>query len=473
MFKSRGFAAIVPLLLLGIGLVVAVALVGTQTGFFNRASGFPETGTNPSPWGKAMQLNGQNYASPSARIYPKLGFTVEMWARPNSAVFNGYLVSELGQQTFGNKVGTMSLSWASTPDNNGKYVNNYNFSTTNAGANCAGTQIGYQELPQDASEVTSWHHLAVVFGLDGKIRLFLNGQLMIASEAITGVCPPVDDIYLGRGRSTDTSPEQYFPGQLDEVRISTVARYLQNFTPPTTPFMSDADTIALYHFDGPIICQGPSNNCFTADSSNFHRNALLIRNPQFVLSTIPHSVSPNDYVKNGSFELVKDNGKPAEWKSGSLKDNDKVVTTEYFEGTKSFRFTGKNTTGREALGQLVTVNGSANDIVTLTVRNKSTGAAATGGLAGMAAIITYNDGKVDAGYYTFPKSVHDWRLKKAILVPDEPYKSIVITLLNQNGAANYFVDDVKLTIEPGQESDQSKATPSELPIAEVKKLIVQ
>ena len=59
-----------------------------------------------------------------------------------------------------------------------------------------------------------------------------------------------------------------YSGWIDEVRISTVVRYTGPFTPPSAPFVTDADTAALYHFDegaGDVIndtsgaAGGPSN----------------------------------------------------------------------------------------------------------------------------------------------------------------------------------------------------------------------
>jgi hypothetical protein len=41
-----------------------------------------------------------------------------------------------------------------------------------------------------------------------------------------------------------------FNGYLDEVRISNIARYTAAFTPSTTPFQSDANTVLLLHMDG-------------------------------------------------------------------------------------------------------------------------------------------------------------------------------------------------------------------------------
>ena len=41
-----------------------------------------------------------------------------------------------------------------------------------------------------------------------------------------------------------------FDGHIDEVRISSISRYSGNFTPPSSAFQNDADTIALYHMNG-------------------------------------------------------------------------------------------------------------------------------------------------------------------------------------------------------------------------------
>ena len=37
---------------------------------------------------------------------------------------------------------------------------------------------------------------------------------------------------------------------VDELRLSTTARYTANFTAPTAPFQNDANTVLLLHMDG-------------------------------------------------------------------------------------------------------------------------------------------------------------------------------------------------------------------------------
>ena len=80
----------------------------------------------------------------------------------------------------------------------------------------------------------------------GNWSLYLNGS-SIAISGLTNQAPltPSTDSYVGAANH----PNSYFNGAIDEVRISKVARYTSNFTPPSTPFTTDPNTVALYHFD--------------------------------------------------------------------------------------------------------------------------------------------------------------------------------------------------------------------------------
>jgi hypothetical protein len=93
---------------------------------------------------------------------------------------------------------------------------------------------------------TSWGHLAGVYDeAAGETVLYWNGQIL---ERVTAT------------QSTDTPGEliinHYWDdgnllGLADEVRISDIVRYSDSFTPPTAPFVCDANTKALWHFDEP------------------------------------------------------------------------------------------------------------------------------------------------------------------------------------------------------------------------------
>jgi hypothetical protein len=86
---------------------------------------------------------------------------------------------------------------------------------------------------------TEWHHVACVFDADlAENRIYIDGRLD-KTDATTGA-PVVnkDALYLGAGTGAGL---EAFSGLIDEVRISSAARYRGNFfTAPVAPFASPA-----------------------------------------------------------------------------------------------------------------------------------------------------------------------------------------------------------------------------------------
>jgi len=135
-----------------------------------------------------------------------------------------------------------------------------------------------------------WHHIAVQHRVsDGQMWLFVDGRLDAQGVGPTGdvsypyhatplngcgpggnqPCTNSDPFLVIGAEKHDTGPQfPSFAGWLDEFRLSNVLRYAAAFPRPTTPFLSDANTVALYHFDegsGDVIIDtsgasgGPSN----------------------------------------------------------------------------------------------------------------------------------------------------------------------------------------------------------------------
>ncbi|MDP6933620.1 MAG: LamG domain-containing protein [Myxococcota bacterium] len=87
------------------------------------------------------------------------------------------------------------------------------------------------------------HHVAGTW--DGETStLFVDGERVGFSPAIFGE-DPGDTLYIGCWGTQ----EIFYEGLLDEVRISSVVRYTEDFTLESVPFESDDDTLSLWHLD--------------------------------------------------------------------------------------------------------------------------------------------------------------------------------------------------------------------------------
>ncbi|MBM3987427.1 MAG: hypothetical protein FJ294_05675 [Planctomycetes bacterium] len=118
-------------------------------------------------------------------------------------------------------------------------------------------------------EAGRWHHVAGQF--DGaQVQLFVDGAL-VASRAGKGARRILElALLVGADVSKDGSPNSCFPGEIDEVRVSTVARY-SAATPfePLRRFESDSATALLLHMDADL---GPW--CPDASSGRVHATRL-------------------------------------------------------------------------------------------------------------------------------------------------------------------------------------------------------
>jgi hypothetical protein len=126
-----------------------------------------------------------------------------------------------------------------------------------------GTRAGYLSLSAKKGwEWGQWTHLALVF--DGKkATLYVNGQLQ--AEETTGATPTHNrhPLYVGADPNGRGKPTRFFTGMIDEVRLSSVARYDTPFRPRPV-FERDDHTVFLFHFDRSI------GGVFPDDSGTSH-----------------------------------------------------------------------------------------------------------------------------------------------------------------------------------------------------------
>ena len=90
-----------------------------------------------------------------------------------------------------------------------------------------------------STEANAWHHYAVVRE-QGVFKTYKNGTLVTYYDGNNGAVYK----YSGEARF-GSSGSNHFEGYLDEFRISNKARYNSNFTPSTTAFTNDNNTVLL------------------------------------------------------------------------------------------------------------------------------------------------------------------------------------------------------------------------------------
>jgi hypothetical protein len=96
----------------------------------------------------------------------------------------------------------------------------------------------------NATAANTFQHIAVSRS-SGTLRIFVNGT-SVHSSANTQAYPCAYNLGVGG----DTTYGSESNGYMDEVRVSNIARYTANFTPSTTAFTNDANTVFLMHANG-------------------------------------------------------------------------------------------------------------------------------------------------------------------------------------------------------------------------------
>jgi hypothetical protein len=115
-----------------------------------------------------------------------------------------------------------------------------------------------------------WHHVALTRRFaDGVMRIYVDG-----TESAQGIGPAGDISYrdgrptgvssdpfliIGASKSDEGTGSNGFSGALDELRLSSSIRYSSPFDRPLAPFVADAETALLFHFD-----EGPTGPCLSS-----------------------------------------------------------------------------------------------------------------------------------------------------------------------------------------------------------------
>lgn len=95
----------------------------------------------------------------------------------------------------------------------------------------------------------AWTHMAVV--RNGTSFLWFVGGVSQTLTTLTAIgSNSLADIAASLFIAASEVPDTYYTGWLDEYRVSNIARWTSDFTPPTSAYTTDANTLLLLHMDG-------------------------------------------------------------------------------------------------------------------------------------------------------------------------------------------------------------------------------
>ncbi|MBW2419535.1 MAG: metallophosphoesterase [Deltaproteobacteria bacterium] len=174
---------------------------------------------------------------------PKLeAFTLEAWARGSESSARQAIASNTHASSFG-------IFWRALGDPKPRGLVSFQ--------GPGYTQVGDRDVPPD-----KWTHFALVH--DGELlRLYVDGRL--AGKSHKPVLKNFNELpfFVGAEPSALGLPRNFFSGAVDEVRLSSVARYADSFV-PAYHHERDPETLLLLHFDA------DSGGVFPDDSGREH-----------------------------------------------------------------------------------------------------------------------------------------------------------------------------------------------------------
>jgi len=251
--------------------------------------------------GKSVQLSSNNYFSIANNIFSPIQstFTVEAWIYPTSfANASSYVPSPRAASAFIGDMSTTSQTnyWSFGPTTNNQlafYI--WNGSFTNSTSNTI--------------NLNAWNHIAVTSN-GSLINFFINGQKDSVSMSNGGLSGSTGSITIGKYNNS-----LVYSGSFTNIRISNIARYTSNFTPPTSPFTSDANTLFLMQYNGTNFVDNSPNNYTITSTGSPTVNSLtpyqttITSTASIVVSNIVDSRDGNTYTNyiftaSGSINLV-------------------------------------------------------------------------------------------------------------------------------------------------------------------------
>lgn len=204
----------------------------------------------PTSSASSLLFNGTGQFATTQQTLPSLStFTIESWVKRSKDT--GRYETYFGNPNAAyNQVGFTLYIDGGSKDCSGA-SDQFAFYSKNGVSLCSGV----------TADTNSWHHIAVSRDASGTTRMFVDGTLRQTKTSSPALTSSTGKITLGR--AGDFGGE-YFPGNIDEVKIAKNAIYTANFTPQKNLF-TDSNTLLWWKFNeksGQTVADS-SNNGYT------------------------------------------------------------------------------------------------------------------------------------------------------------------------------------------------------------------
>lgn len=373
---------------------------------------------------------------------PGLGYTVETWIKPPNMSFSSSY--RKGSST---QVGTISFQYQNTKNSDGSSVIYFWFSVRDSSVNCQLKTVEGQKW-WTAEEQTQWHHIAGVIQLNGSLEIFVDGQKrVVIPMQITNTCQDAYPTEIGHWQR----------GLMDELRVSSVARYINSFVPIQEEFTPDGYTELLYHFtDLNEITPDSSGNGFTGI---IHGNVVPFPEPP--------TPTPAQFnlLLNNSFELDSDgDGTPDNWaKLGFIDPQDQRSDDFAHSDFYSYKIIGVNNKAKK-LHQLVSGNWPAGTTLYLSGWAKAVDLT-TNGPVQLGLNLRYANNSQNNFILNFPRgNSYDWTQKVGSVTTNlDVNRLTAIVIYSKNNGQVYF-DDVFLSTQAPPGAKPIKLQPETAPV---------
>ena len=327
----------------------------TSNGWTTAFSAAVGSADQPVDWGWAVQFDGANdhvNLGHSTNLDVGNTLTIEAWVKPTSLAGRYGIFST----RMNNLAGSFQLE----------------VGVGNGGVNrvaVTGVNTWMAETGNNAIFSNRWTHIAYTRTGTGANphKLYVNGvsQTLLANVSY-GFVNNTTDKLIGSG----TSGSQFFPGQIEELRIWNVARTTAEITNSmlTTLVGNEPGLVAYYRFD-------EGNGLTAFDATPNHLDGRLTNGPIWVRSSIPVSLTPVEMIVGNTRHIqgywpggVTRNATPAvpNMVVGGLSDN--VQPASGTPGVKLWNqgANGANGASKYAVGQNAW-SGSAGSTVNVTI----------------------------------------------------------------------------------------------------------